>query len=226
MEITLGVGEDDTLPLVGYNFLYKNGNGPIQVTLKNNNSSVIYETTLKVGQSLEDGRERFEKVTIKNLHDAAQDIDIEASSYRLSGTDNGAVVQVSSASDVRISQVNDSVEISNIKNPQKYFGHENMTVGSFTGSGVNTFVTPAANANGLIVFYGGVLAVSTNQFGNLVFDTSAPVSYSTGKPLVNYYGANNFYYVAHMPLFIPAGYGLYSYSTNSGVTVSTMYEVL
>jgi len=111
-------------------------------------------------------------------------------------------------------------------NTQKFIGHNDVTVSKNTGAGASTLVTPAANTSGIIVYHGGILAGSTTQFGNLVYDTSAPASYSDGNPLIIYYG--NFYVTNYMtsPLLIPAGQGLYAYSSHSSVTVSAIYEVL
>ena len=59
MKITLEAGVSQTLSLVGYNFMFKNGSGDIRVKIMNNNSTVIEESDLEVGEQLVNGSERW-----------------------------------------------------------------------------------------------------------------------------------------------------------------------
>jgi hypothetical protein len=94
MKITLEAGLDQTLSLVGNNFLYKAGLGDIKVKLLENNSSVIEDSVVEVGEQLVGGNVRFEQVVIKNLHESTQTIEFQVGSFRRESTREGASVNV------------------------------------------------------------------------------------------------------------------------------------
>lgn len=95
MLITLEAGEDRTLSQVGYGFYFNDGSGPIQVSLKEENGSVIEEQKLMPDQGLTRGPIRFEKVTIKNTHTETQNIVFNVGTFTFEDNRGGADVSVS-----------------------------------------------------------------------------------------------------------------------------------
>lgn len=75
MKITLGLNEEVNLPLEGYSFYFKNGDGPIDVTLIDQELGSDHIGSILPAQGPK-GKNRFESFTVKNLHDEAQTIDI------------------------------------------------------------------------------------------------------------------------------------------------------
>ncbi len=231
MKITLGAGNETTTSSVGYNFAYISGEGDIKVVLMNNDSVVIEESVLKVGQDLVGAPERFEKVRITNLHDNEQTIEFSTGSMRLVDTNNGSTVTVTSASDVDIATLPDVVVSSTPDNPQKYFGRnsEDIIFESSNGSGLKTYVQPFENVSGVIIYLVNAYTPSTGA-SVVVIDTTAPTSYLDGCVLASSYGASGGYNSQNaascLPFLIPAGYGVYGFTTTANNKNSLVYEVL
>lgn len=114
--------------------------------------------------------------------------------------------------------------MSSIQSDIKYQGNAGITYASYVGSGVNTFVTPAANTKGIIFHFCSVVASTTSSIITVAFELSAITGYSSGYQLAYFNsGAIN---TTQRSLFIPAGMGLYSYSSSVNGSVTVMYEVL
>lgn len=228
MKITLESGVSQTLSLVGYNFMFKGGSGDIRVKMMNNNSAVIEESELEVGEQLINGSERFEKVTIFNLHDETQTIDFEVGSFKRENTREGSSVSVVSVPDIDIATMPPVVVSSTPDNPQKYFGHENCILDNCHVIGLKTFVSPATNTNGLIIYIACLIDTTNSSSVSLLLNTSAPVNENDGTAIA-YAVTSTIVRTATcnvaMPLFVPSGYGVYGVSVGE-FQASVMYEVL
>jgi hypothetical protein len=229
MKITLESGVDQTLSVVGHNFMYRSGEGDIRVVLMQNDSSVIHEEVLKVGQDLVGSPERFEKVRILNLHDSEQEIDFSTGSMQLVDTSDGSIVSIASARDVEVSSLPPVVVSQVPDNPQKYFGSINQVSVFERSQGVNTYVEPLDNENGIIVYLASTaVAIGSSMAATIVFNTSAPVNYLDGHHLssTNTSAGGVYSNSLGFPLFIPAGFGLYSFLSASLCNATIVYEVL
>lgn len=110
---------------------------------------------------------------------------------------------------------------------EKYIGLGKLGVqGGTAGSGSHTFITPAANLNGLILRT--AVLYTTNQLAALWVDTAAPASatnLNTRCVLRNYSGN----IVLPHPLYVPAGHGIFytltgTWNTNYGASIT--YDLL
>lgn len=228
MKITLGAGNETTTSSVGYNFAYISGEGDIKVVLMNNDSVVIEESVLKVGQDLVGAPERFEKVRITNLHDNEQTIEFSTGSMRLVDTNNGSTVTVASASDVDIATMPNVVVSSTPDNPQKYFCNESAVSHLYSGVAINTFVTPASNTSGVVI-YQAFMAVGGIGGGSIVFATSAPAHWQDGNIIQSGMVSSSGYTImpsCAFPLFVPSGHGIYSHTSSPSYKASLLIEVL
>ena len=213
MKITLEPGLDQTLSLIGHNFMYRSGEGDIRVVLMENDSTVIHEEILRVGQDLVGSPSRFEKVRVTNLHDNTQEIEFATGSMQLVDTTGGSVVNVG-----------------NIENPQKYFSNSNQQIAySVNTAGPVAVVSPSANVNGLIIYQYYVTVANNNQHqSSIILNSLTPTGNADGCVLAFDYGyetmgvgSGN----AALPLFVRSGQGLYFYGLNHNAQ-SVIYEVL
>jgi len=110
-----------------------------------------------------------------------------------------------------------------------YFGSSAITTATHTNSGTLTFVTPAQNDKGIVIYGFHVAMYNSGTVISLGFATSAPVNFSNmqtlGAAIRSTTTANNTSNFA-LPLYIPAGYGLYCFSENTNVNATIIYEVL
>jgi|GEM_PF-5335183 len=229
MKTTLGSGHDVTLSFVGHNFMYRGGEGDIRVVLMENNSTVIHDSVLRVGQDLVGSPVRFEKVKIVNLHDGEQQIEFDTGSMQLVDTNDGSIVSIASARDVEITSLPSVVVSESPMNPQKYFGSTSQVVGFDVEQGVHTYVTPEQNVSGLIVYHAcSAVAVGGARYASLLFGEQVPLSYLDGY-LLSFAGASGSSAsssVISSPIYVSRGFGLYSYLSSSSCNVSVVYEVL
>ncbi len=119
-------------------------------------------------------------------------------------------------------------------NPQKYFGSASATLTKVSGfAGVTTVLAPGANTNGAIIYaadsYEGGAAVAG---ASVLLGSSAPTTQFDGLAVANCYrssSSNAFYQNgvnSAMPLFVPAGYGVYIYTGATSGNASVLLEVL
>ncbi len=230
MKVTLESGIDQTLSIVGYNFMFKNGSGDIRVRLLKNDSTVIEESVLEVGEQLVNGQERFEKINILNLHDESQIVEFEAGSYKRENTREGSSVSVVDVPDIEVAKMPPVVVSSTPENPQKYFSGANQEIHySVNTAGPVAVVQPYDNVNGLVIYQYYVSVANNNSHqASIILNSSVPMHSVDGCVLAFDYGLETMGVgnggIA-MPLFVKAGQGLYFYGLNHNVQ-SVIYEVL
>lgn len=119
-------------------------------------------------------------------------------------------------------------------NNKTYYGGEGVTTAKYEDTaGLHTFVTPANNTNGIVLYFFSCFAITSGQGMSVSYGTSAPTNYRQGTLLcLSLAGSASFNY-SHsenhaMPLYIPAGNGLYAMSSGSLTVgnVTVQYEVL
>lgn len=122
--------------------------------------------------------------------------------------------------------------ITNI-NTIKYFGSENSTKTKHTDTaGLTTIVTPASNTKGIVIYHINCFTTGggSGDAVSVMFETSAPTLYRSGHILaMSIYNINEGYAnETAMPIFIPAGNGLYVLTSGAYGTGNTtiIYEVL
>lgn len=226
MKITLEPGVSQTLSLVGYNFMFKNGSGDIRVKIMNNDSTVIEESELEVGEQLVEGSERFEKVTIFNLHDETQTIDFEVGSFKRENTREGSSVSVVAVPDIDVATMPPVVVSETPDNPQKYFGAASAQFFRRSGSGVTAFVAPSENINGVVINIARANAGGTGNFAAVIMDTSVPASWVDGMSLALSWHDGSISECVSVPICIPAGFGVYGFCAGATASSSIVCEVL
>ncbi len=94
---------------------------------------------------------------------------------------------------------------------------------------MKTFVAPALNTEGIILYSASTFSAGASDTSVMV-GTSAPSTSYDGVLICgsrgHASGSFNSQSLGAMPLFVPAGLGLYAYSTSSGRNMSVSYEVL
>ena len=102
MKFKLGAGESNVFPLEGFEIYYKDGTAPCQVTIYDKYGPE-QPVILEAGQGLR-GRDRFEKVELKNisLQEEVFDIEVRRRSFIDNRTDNKLTVTTESGEPLEV----------------------------------------------------------------------------------------------------------------------------
>ena len=112
-----------------------------------------------------------------------------------------------------------------VVNPQKYFGNASPTHSRSSGAGVVAIVLPAANVNGVIVYFASNATTAVGYTARSVMATAAPVGITDGAALSVHFAGNGDYNLS-VPFLVPVGFGLYYQGNHATGTGDIFYEVL